>query len=62
MKNSASIASLILAPLKQIQWDADLVFKVGGRMFAVAATEPSAKHRLSFECGDETRAGPEIDG
>src|SRR3954464_14062073 len=38
---------------EQIQWGADLVFKVGGRMFAVAATEPSAGHRLSFKCSDE---------
>lgn len=41
---------------EQIQWDADLVFKVGCRMFAVAATEPSAKHRLSFKYGDEAFA------
>src|SRR4029079_17846367 len=38
---------------EQIQWGADLVFKVGGRMFAVASTEPSAGHRLSFKCSDE---------
>ena len=37
---------------EQIQWGADLVFKVGGKMFAVAATEPSA-HVLSFKCSDE---------
>jgi predicted DNA-binding protein (MmcQ/YjbR family) len=38
---------------EQIQWGADLIFKVGGKMFAVAATEPEAGHRLSFKCGDE---------
>jgi predicted DNA-binding protein (MmcQ/YjbR family) len=38
---------------EQIQWGADLVFKVGGRMFAVAATDPAASHRLSFKCTDE---------
>jgi predicted DNA-binding protein (MmcQ/YjbR family) len=38
---------------EQIQWGSDLVFKVGGRMFAVAATEHSAAHRLSFKCTDE---------
>src|SRR6185503_15993750 len=38
---------------EQIQWGADLVFKVGGKMFAVAATEPDASHRLSFKCSDE---------
>jgi predicted DNA-binding protein (MmcQ/YjbR family) len=38
---------------EQIQWGADLVFKVGGKMFAVAATEPEASHRLSFKTSDE---------
>ena len=33
-----------------------LVFKVGGKMFAVAATGPEASHRLSFKCGDESFA------
>ena len=37
---------------EQVQWGADLVFKVGGKMFAVAATEPSG-HVLSFKCSDE---------
>jgi predicted DNA-binding protein (MmcQ/YjbR family) len=37
---------------EQIQWGADLVFKVGGKMFAVAATEPSS-HVVSFKCSDE---------
>jgi predicted DNA-binding protein (MmcQ/YjbR family) len=48
---------------EQIQWGDDLVFKVGGKMFAVAATEPSARHRLSFKCSEETFAELlEIDG
>jgi predicted DNA-binding protein (MmcQ/YjbR family) len=38
---------------EQIQWGSDLVFKVGGKMFAVAATDPAASHRLSFKCSDE---------
>ena len=41
---------------EQIQWGADLVFKVGGKMFAVAATEAEASHRLSFKCSDESFA------
>jgi predicted DNA-binding protein (MmcQ/YjbR family) len=41
---------------EQIQWGADLVFKVGGKMFAVAATEPSASHCLSFKCSNEAYA------
>lgn len=40
------------AATERIQWDNDLVFKVGGRMFAVAATEP-VDHVLSFKCTDE---------
>ena len=38
---------------EQIQWGDNLVFKVGGKMFALAATEPAAAHRLSFKCTDE---------
>src|SRR5262245_19457382 len=38
---------------EQIQWGADLVYKVGGKMFAVAATEADASHRLAFKCSDE---------
>ena len=44
---------------EQIQWGADLVFKVGGKMFAVACTDftmyPDAKV-CSFKCDDETFA------
>jgi predicted DNA-binding protein (MmcQ/YjbR family) len=40
------------AATEQIQWGSDVVFKVGGKMFAVAATEP-AGHVLSFKCSDE---------
>jgi predicted DNA-binding protein (MmcQ/YjbR family) len=36
----------------QIQWGSNLVFKVGGRIFAIAATEPGG-HQLSFKCSDE---------
>ena len=40
---------------EQIQWGADAVFKVGGKMFAVACTDaayPDAK-ACSFKCDDE---------
>jgi len=40
---------------EQIQWGYDLVFKVGGKMFAVAPTEP-ARVCLSFKGSDETFA------
>jgi len=35
-----------------IQWGESLVFKVGGKVFAVAATEPGPV-RLSFKCTPE---------
>lgn len=40
---------------EQIQWGYDLVFKVGGKMFAVAPLEP-APVCLSFKCTDESFA------
>src|SRR6476620_8512322 len=35
-----------------VQWGSDLVFKVGGKMFAVTALEPAAVC-LSFKCSAE---------
>jgi predicted DNA-binding protein (MmcQ/YjbR family) len=40
---------------EQIQWGYDLLFKVGGKMFAVAPLEP-APVCLSFKCSDESFA------
>jgi len=40
---------------EQIQWGYDLVFKIGGKMFVVAPTEP-APVCLSFKCSDESFA------
>jgi predicted DNA-binding protein (MmcQ/YjbR family) len=40
---------------EQIQWGADLVFKVGGKMFCVACTEV-APNVASFKCDDEAFA------
>ena len=40
---------------EQIQWGADLVFKVGGKMFCVVCTEV-APVVTSFKCDDETFA------
>ncbi len=41
---------------EQIQWGADAVFKVGGKMFAAACTDftqyPEAK-KCSFKCDDD---------
>ena len=40
---------------EKIQWGADLVFKVGEKMFLVANTEAAGGHghRFSFNCSDE---------
>lgn len=37
---------------EHIQWGDNLVFKVGGKIFAVAPLEP-ARYCLSFKCSDE---------
>jgi predicted DNA-binding protein (MmcQ/YjbR family) len=37
---------------EHVQWDNDLVFKVAGKMFAVAALDPGG-HWLSFKCSPE---------
>jgi len=42
---------------EQVQWGADLVFKVGGKMFAAMPLEPGGAHMnapwLSFKCAPE---------
>lgn len=35
-----------------VQWGADLVFKIGGRMYAVTELEPG-NHWLAFKCSPE---------
>lgn len=37
---------------ESVQWGADLVFKIGGKMFAVLGLEP-AKVWMSFKCSPE---------
>jgi predicted DNA-binding protein (MmcQ/YjbR family) len=37
---------------ESLQWEVDLVFKVGGKMFAVMPLEP-APVKLSFKCSPE---------
>ena len=42
---------------EQIQWGKDLVFKVGGKMFCVANTDPAGHEiAMSFKCDPETFA------
>jgi predicted DNA-binding protein (MmcQ/YjbR family) len=40
---------------ENIQWGADLVFKVGGKIFTVASTEPG-EAKVSFKCTPEAFA------
>ena len=40
---------------EQIQWGNDLLFKVGGKMFAIAPLEP-APVCITFKCSDESFA------
>jgi len=40
---------------EQIQWEDDLVFKVGGKMYAAVALEPG-DHWISFKCSMENFA------
>jgi len=38
---------------EEIQWGADLVFKIGGKMFAVTDTNGTPQGRVSFKCTPE---------
>jgi predicted DNA-binding protein (MmcQ/YjbR family) len=38
---------------EKVQWGNDLVFKVGGKMFAVTVLEGASRHCLSFKCTEE---------
>lgn len=51
----AAIARICLAlpgATKNVQWGNDLVFKVGGKMFAVMGANPGEPTDLSFKAGD----------
>ncbi len=47
-----NLLSSLPGATEQIQWEHDLVFKVGGKMFAVVPLESVQVH-LSFKCSDE---------
>jgi predicted DNA-binding protein (MmcQ/YjbR family) len=36
-----------------VQWGADLVFKIAGKMFAVISLEETSDHCMSFKCTPE---------
>ena len=38
---------------EKIQWQIDLLFCIGGKMFLVANTEPGTAHKFSFKCSEE---------
>ncbi len=38
---------------ENVQWENDLVFKIAGKMFAVAVLEGEARYCLSFKCTEE---------
>ena len=38
---------------EKVQWGNDLVFKIGGKMFAVTVLEGASKYCLSFKCAPE---------
>jgi predicted DNA-binding protein (MmcQ/YjbR family) len=41
---------------EDVQWKSDLLFRIGNKMFAVAALDPASDHRMSFKCTPETFA------
>ncbi len=36
-----------------VQWDNDLLFRIGGKMFVVMALDPASPYRISFKCTPE---------
>jgi len=38
---------------ENVQWGNDLVFKIAGKMFAVAVLEGASKYCISFKCSEE---------
>ena len=38
---------------EEVLWGNDLVFKIGGKMFAVIGLDPASDHCLSFKCTPE---------
>lgn len=38
---------------EDVQWESDLLFRIGNKMFAVVALEAATDHRMSFKCTPE---------
>ncbi len=41
---------------EDVQWESDLLFRIGNKMFAVVALDPASDHRMSFKCTPEVFA------
>jgi predicted DNA-binding protein (MmcQ/YjbR family) len=53
IESARSFCLSLPAATEGIQWDNDLLFRIGGKMFAVAALDPASPNRLSFKCSPE---------
>lgn len=38
---------------EDVQWESDLLFRIGNKMFAVVALDAATDHRMSFKCTPE---------
>jgi len=41
---------------EDVQWESDLLFRIGNKMFAVLALDAASDHRMSFKCTPEVFA------
>jgi predicted DNA-binding protein (MmcQ/YjbR family) len=41
---------------EDVQWESDLLFRIGNKMFAVVALDAASNHRMSFKCTPEVFA------
>ncbi len=41
---------------EDVQWESDLLFRIGNKMFAVLALDAASDHRISFKCTPEVFA------
>jgi len=55
MDNESARAYCLSFPhvTEKVQWGADLVFKIGGKMFTVISLEPESDHCMSFKATPE---------
>ncbi len=41
---------------EDVQWESDLLFRIGNKMFAILALDAASDHRMSFKCTPEVFA------